>query len=106
MAFIKELTSLICKGPIMSISSKITPNQDHPNNEAADLKAENLDATIAQALGSPSGTKKPLKRNSKSQNQARSHGSVTTEEQEKEDLEVDEDLEDGVPEQPGNVPRF
>lgn len=56
-----------------------------------------------------SKTPSERKDNHSSKSENASHPKVkaaTIEEQENEDLEVEEGLEDGIPEQPGNVPRF
>ncbi len=95
----------------MNKSAKITPNLDYPNNEPADLKAENLDPGDAQALGAPRDPRTSSARknhdSSKSENMVNLLDMTTTiEKQENEDLEVDEGLEDGNPENPRNVPRF
>lgn len=95
----------------MNRSAKITPNLDYPNNEPADLEAENMDPGEAQALGAPRDpSTSSERRNRDSSKSGKTDQSVdkttTIEEQENEDLEVDEGLEDGNPEKPGNVPRF
>jgi hypothetical protein len=87
----------------MPKSPKITPNLDFPNNEPADLIAENVNPVDAQAIGAP-GVNKPSVR--KVQSRIVHADSTTIEEQENEDLEIDEGLENGIPERPGKVPRY
>jgi hypothetical protein len=67
----------------MPNTTKITPNLDH-FKPVAPKKPPNKDG-------------RPLVVNEKQ---------TTIEEQENEDLEVDEGIESGIPERPGNVPRF
>jgi hypothetical protein len=73
----------------MSKQTKITPNLDFPNDESTYVIAENVGRAV-QKSGAPNDVKRPS----------------TIDELENEDLEVDEGLESGIPERPGNVPRF
>ena len=95
----------------MPTPAKITPNFDYPNNEPADLVAENVKPSEAVAIGAPAGTKEDSDsrgpRLPKSPEPSRETGNTKSiEEQENEDLEVDEGLEGEIPERPSNVPRF
>ena len=68
----------------MPKSTKITPNLDFPNNEPADLIAEDVNPDDAQAIGAP---EKPSVR--KDQTRVTPASAFTIEEQENEDLEID-----------------